>query len=544
MHENTKSALLRARKQDGCSAAHRCLFVTEVTDIIFECIREWDEYYPPDYFQPSLDRKRIGKATLASLARTCRAFHEPALDALWMELDLLDPLVQLLPRWMWTKKCCSFVMRCFMKEKHWLTFRKYASRVKSVRGPCWNVPAPVQCNIMRTLAKFPKASLPLLPSLREIVWSLLKMSYVIYPAISLLKYLVGPGVTKISLIMPCWSFPTSLSKRAFLANLSNMCPNVTSFTVFFPYWCYKVPSQEMGTIINGWTKLRTLRTCPLPQSVMDQLANRRSLESLSIELNGSTLPPYVGRFSKTLHHFSLAGFSASLCTGYLENIQCSPESCSLRIGADDSTLGDITELFRALPVHLDKTTLRSIVVELTGSYCRWTTPSSEPPCLNINLITPFLMFRSLTKVDLDVFSSAGLDDKAFDVMARTWPNLRTLALGTCDMYWDKPRATIKALLSLLIHCPNLEFLHLVFDGSIPLPSEIPCDIQNNHITELQVGHSLIGDVNVIASYFIQLMPQLEKIISAKGLRDTIGKWAAVQKMLQKSSVYSKCIGTD
>ncbi|KAH7890184.1 hypothetical protein F5I97DRAFT_1949410 [Phlebopus sp. FC_14] len=119
-------------------------------------IREWDEFSFDDP-EPRWDRK-IGKATLASLARTCRAFHEPALDALWMKLDLLDPVIQLLPRRMWTKRYHPLLIRVFMREKHWLTFRKYASRVKSVRAPCWSLHSSVQYNIILALAK------PLYPS--------------------------------------------------------------------------------------------------------------------------------------------------------------------------------------------------------------------------------------------------------------------------------------------------------------------------------------------------------------------------------------------
>ncbi|KAF8551114.1 hypothetical protein OG21DRAFT_1418505, partial [Imleria badia] len=52
-----------------------------------------------------------GKRTLGSLARTCRTLSEPALDALWMRLDSLDPLIKVLPRRMWAKRHYPFVVR-------------------------------------------------------------------------------------------------------------------------------------------------------------------------------------------------------------------------------------------------------------------------------------------------------------------------------------------------------------------------------------------------------------------------------------------------
>jgi hypothetical protein len=39
--------------------------------------------------------------SLVALARTCRAFQEPALDALWLQLDDLTPLLRCLPEDVW-----------------------------------------------------------------------------------------------------------------------------------------------------------------------------------------------------------------------------------------------------------------------------------------------------------------------------------------------------------------------------------------------------------------------------------------------------------
>lgn len=41
--------------------------------------------------------KRRETADLPALARTCRAFKEPALDVLWEELDNLAPLARCIP---------------------------------------------------------------------------------------------------------------------------------------------------------------------------------------------------------------------------------------------------------------------------------------------------------------------------------------------------------------------------------------------------------------------------------------------------------------
>ncbi|KAF8549232.1 hypothetical protein OG21DRAFT_1421666 [Imleria badia] len=67
---------------------HHALQIHEIlSDILFYCsLPVLNTYH----------RKHI-TSTLASLARTCRTFKEPALDELWGTLDDLSPLVRCLP---------------------------------------------------------------------------------------------------------------------------------------------------------------------------------------------------------------------------------------------------------------------------------------------------------------------------------------------------------------------------------------------------------------------------------------------------------------
>ncbi|KIK77603.1 hypothetical protein PAXRUDRAFT_834947 [Paxillus rubicundulus Ve08.2h10] len=534
---------------------HRCLLVNEIVCLIFEFIKEWDEYPPQD--GESKWSHTEGKRTLASLARTCRTFKEPALDALWMKLDSLDPLIRVLPRRMWAKRRWPLAVQTFVREKHWLTFNRYAKRVKFLNGPCWQLLPCVQHSVISALAKFPEASLPLLPNLSELVWSECKMSNIIEPGVSLLKYFAGPGVTNVSLFLLCW--PYHVPEADVLSNLSVLCPNVTSFTAFFPRSSYNDSSREIGEIVSKWKKLRTLRSCALPQSVMDQLTSRQCLESLSIELNNSTSPLYVGKFPETLHKFSLGGNSAPLCTRYLECMHGSPESCNLRVGADESMVEDIEALFRILPLHLDKSRLRSLTIELTSSY--WSALASETFPLALPLITPLLSFHALRELDLDLFSASGLDDAAYERMAKVWTGLRCLKVGTGDVLRLKPGASFKAVISLLTYCTSLEVLHVVFDGTIaPPPSpHIPAlqageggdvggwrrgkgggggregwGVCNKLITQLHVGHSPIVDAEVVALCLGSLMPRLKQIGCAKYPLEEVERWSKVQTFLARS----------
>lgn len=46
----------------------------------------------------------LDKKSLSVLARTCRSFHEPALDLLWREQESLLPLLKCLPQNQWVEE--------------------------------------------------------------------------------------------------------------------------------------------------------------------------------------------------------------------------------------------------------------------------------------------------------------------------------------------------------------------------------------------------------------------------------------------------------
>lgn len=72
---------------------HRCLLVTELLNIIFEC---------------HAIRGATGSSTLLSLATTCRAFQQPALDILWRDMcNSLAPLIKCLPKDCWEQRGIS-----------------------------------------------------------------------------------------------------------------------------------------------------------------------------------------------------------------------------------------------------------------------------------------------------------------------------------------------------------------------------------------------------------------------------------------------------
>ena len=70
---------------------HNALLIAEVLGCIVDCLAEDGTVWDPTPF-PAKDTRKARRA-LAVLARTCRAFSKPALDALWCRLHSLEPYV-------------------------------------------------------------------------------------------------------------------------------------------------------------------------------------------------------------------------------------------------------------------------------------------------------------------------------------------------------------------------------------------------------------------------------------------------------------------
>lgn len=77
---------------------HRCLAVPEIMILICDLMKESGKY----------------DGTLAALATCCRAFHMPAVSALWKDLNTLMPLLMSLPRDLWSTEAEDHRFVCGM----------------------------------------------------------------------------------------------------------------------------------------------------------------------------------------------------------------------------------------------------------------------------------------------------------------------------------------------------------------------------------------------------------------------------------------------
>ena len=432
-----------------------------------------------------------------------------------------------------------------MDDTQWLTFRKYAKRVKTFHGrEARLVPVQVKQEFMSSLQHCPQAYFPLLPNVTKLEWGELSYSALEDSGISLLRCFAGPAVTTVTLSLMRWEAYSS-AELAVLADLPRLCPNVTSFAAIVGCSCeYELSREAVVRIVTQWPRLRTLRMCATAQPVIDQLLSRRTLETLYIDYHSSS-PSYTGRIPDAVREFTLGADSPSLCTRFLETVYASPTRFSLLIGMNEGQETDIEETFYLLPRRLDTSRLLALMIQPTSSIVgilMWSTLR-----LRESLLSPLVEFTALRELDLDFLCTAQMTDEDYARMARSLTHLRSLKLGTANPSIARPWpvGSVGAVIAVLKCCKHLETLHIVFDGTIPPPGgstmedsdvlseALACqgwNVSNRYITRLCVGHSPIGDatIHAMSSCFKSIMPCLVEIER----KDRDDEWGLVQNMLE------------
>ncbi|KAG0694969.1 hypothetical protein DFH29DRAFT_769359, partial [Suillus ampliporus] len=72
---------------------HRALLVSEILLEIFVHVNETLDLSS----KSARTGKPLSRKSLAALARTCKKFHEPAMDLLWAALNGIEPLLGCVP---------------------------------------------------------------------------------------------------------------------------------------------------------------------------------------------------------------------------------------------------------------------------------------------------------------------------------------------------------------------------------------------------------------------------------------------------------------
>ncbi|KAJ8594790.1 hypothetical protein M405DRAFT_450304 [Rhizopogon salebrosus TDB-379] len=148
---------------------HRALFILEILVEIFKF---------SDFNLPWYHRSR---KTLGTLARTCKTFHDPAMDLLWADMDNLQPLFGCVTRlhpmiYGGVPKAPDFVSHCFrdiepLSESEAHQFLRHAARVRSLIVISFLEDEETRCyHHIHLLSRLPSLEICVFPRLLSLTW--------------------------------------------------------------------------------------------------------------------------------------------------------------------------------------------------------------------------------------------------------------------------------------------------------------------------------------------------------------------------------------
>ncbi|EMD32168.1 hypothetical protein CERSUDRAFT_77732 [Gelatoporia subvermispora B] len=421
-----------------------------------------------------------GQSTLLSLAQTCRALCEPALDTLWETQENLVNLVKCLPEDALESTLPTIVevddpdADEIMSESTLLSHR---------------------ANVLSML-HLSRPSRPLLPRLQT-----LNLPDDAFNFNGHLDILLGPSLRSLM-------FYDTLSTReglvpGLVAYAAQVLPNLSHL--------HLTQTLEL-TSVRG--KLRNIRTLYLELSNDEQqgsdllawMTDLPHLNSLTlsnvnylrIEAVPKSMPPF-----KALDYLSLYGRALHTVNRLLPMIP-SVSLRSLELAAyTSSTAKDVEIALQAVKQCCNPDTMASIRVEVSRQRSRDDGP------IRLDCLQYLSGFQKLN--DLTVLTPYHLDieDEELGKLVSAWPSLRTLNLQHPFREPLETKLTLHALMQLASYCPRLQTLHL------PLKAELGADHSSRRpgggcilacLTELEIRTCKTGDPTAIALYLSDICP--------------------------------------
>ncbi|KAH7911894.1 hypothetical protein BJ138DRAFT_858802, partial [Hygrophoropsis aurantiaca] len=492
---------------------HTIFSLEEILSIIFCCYGACTD---------SSGRPAVDKGTLASLARTCRSFHAPALDVLYSHTDMAC-LVQTMSSDLWYRDRMTLYFHRPMDPQDWNNFYHYSRRVRILQT--WSG-FGISKGIYQTLSHPPNNISKIFPKLV----GLRVQNTVDHEFISLL---VTRNLTSILL-----SFDEGDDVATnILPSLPSTCPHLRRIKLSGSMRLKVKKTIHATSAYEVLCKIPFLETILCSEVVMSAkiLSHIACLSSLKevdltlpvypleeIESNRNTFP--------ALQKLILSSSTPRSCLQLLESVT-SPSLETIHIRASSMFSEEVSRKIYAVLSPFKSLTHITIL-----QY-----PSGDPPRgygVYPDLLNPLLNLHNLQHLRMCSESMYSVDDEVLGQMASAWPRLEVLDLWQPKEWPAVPRTTLPGIIPLLRCCPKLHFLGMVFDATQPIADLSTYDTCNSDISlDLDVGISPIADPPLVAAFLSFATPNLRSLIVA----DTFGmnsileedgtKWGQVKQII-------------
>ena len=484
---------------------HRCLETQELIVSIFSEVADLGD--------------ESGYASLAALARTCQAFKNPALDALWRTQDGLRPLVNLFPaKGEGDQEVCLqlLMLHCLslklskppqISMSEWFRIVPYASRVKvfMLDGD----PEGALPHVWHALAMSrPDSTSFLFPNLQHLSWvgDETRTSFI--------RLVLPPTLIRLELVVWLASEEVTSSTGSILRSLGHFCSSLQEFSLRGDH---DIPWRlSFMNALSQWVNLRRLTLDRPPSPAAFGYMNR--LEYLHISSN-SEEPEKLNTpvVLPTLRELKFEGNQLNWVTSFLSSIQssCHLETVDIEVNLyEEPVLHPWTKLLKVLGC-CNSHTLTSLSVTIADSdYVYPGQDHHHQKCYpNQEAISPLLALSNLIHLKLRPYLGFDIDDEVLRQMSLAFPHLRSLELGRLTLPWTvSSRITLVGLIPLIVNCPQLHHLGIIIDATTIPDTCIPTSIPNTILKTLEVGRSRISSPVDVAAFLMDLFPNVTRIV--------------------------------
>ncbi|KAF8552921.1 hypothetical protein OG21DRAFT_1324757 [Imleria badia] len=403
---------------------------------------------------------------LATLARTCRVFKEPALDMIWAELYDLTPLVRCLPETLWEKLQGVYSLKKRLEQTEWDIVLSYAHRVRAL--PRLHASSGLAIDCVEEFSKPPTSTGPLFPNLR------LVRLYGPTNIAPFLPHLANPKLTVLAL-----QFTDNAGTIVDI--FGERCPAVAKF-----YATLEDLVETISGLICNWQNLRLVECCDsgLTADAVSHLARSHHLLSLTLEVHDVAVDQ-IQATSSTLTFWALRDFvihSQSLTSVWrffhhlrvpvIYDVTICLRACP--------TATELTSFFVALReacVHHSLNSLSLFVSFESGdrSTDNMEVENSTPDYLKFDLLRPLATFVDIQSIVLDIPCSVDLSENNLLCLASSWPRLERFQVDSNQDWTPTSAITPGGFVLLLERCRSLRVFDFMFDtrGYTEIPQGHP-----------------------------------------------------------------------
>ncbi|KAF9467213.1 hypothetical protein BDZ94DRAFT_1249858 [Collybia nuda] len=516
---------------------HPCLNISEVLSNIFKYVLE----DVPSGEVPEITRwPEAGSMTLAALARTCKAFSEPALNVLWYRQPSLAPLLNCLPVDCYQVTEIVRGDRMFINTVMTITrdltpsdferVRHHAKRIRSIgfSYPAsfskYKTPHRLDPQVLCTVRDATRGHSRLLPSLKHLRIALREFGEEVPTAYA--ELVVGSSVQTICLSFIDYSdepLPTESNwKNIELFLLSPSLMTLTNFTISiqqpYPIPVYMGSPSTIKSLSESYGHLEVLDIPPIEitHDVLINIATMGNLKTLKCSIDSAELSLFSQTATSPDHFPTLLALSIDIPhLHFLKDVLKRPGFRCLRsieiLRRGDIDRWDLDSFFDIFRYENTIPRITSInLLKVTASFPDLPSLHCNVSPITTQTLVP-LLSRNMKSLNIDLRGTTELNNRAISDLAEAWPNLELLRLteASTETY---PSVTIEGITTLISMCPNLRTLSLRFDakeiGPIITSSQANVMVHGLSLRHLDVCTSLIIESTPWIHFLPRIFPNL------------------------------------